>query len=298
MKHPLFPLARRARFALCGSQTFVAVDQDQPDRYLLLGNYCKDRFCTPCANARSRFIADALYEHIAKQRVRFMTLTIKTNDSPLWVHLQHLYESFKRLRTSKLWHKCVKGGIAFLEIKYQEHTQRWHPHFHILLHGTYIGKRGLSAAWLKATGDSYIVDIRSVDDKSKASSYVVKYATKPLHSSFVNKPQRLIEAMMALKARRTIIAFGDWHRISLRPTCPHTNIRIIDSLDQILHWARRGSTSARYILSILVNGHSQDKPIFLPEGGPPPRGPPRPPTPSPAATLTHPRLFDVQPCLR
>lgn len=286
MKHPLFPLARRGRFAMCGTQTFVAIDQDHPDRYILLGNYCKDRFCTPCANARSRFIADALEEHIAKQRVRFMTLTIRTNDSPLWVHIQHLYESFKRLRTSKLWAKCVKGGIAFLEIKYQEHTQRWHPHLHILLHGTYIGKHGLSQAWLKATGDSYIVDIRSVDDNRKASAYVVKYATKPLHSSFVNKPERLVEAMMALKSRRTIIPFGDWYRISLRPTCPKTNIRIIDSLDHILHWAREGSTAARYILSIIANGHSPDKPIFLPAGGPPVRAPPKQPQ-SPIAPDPH-----------
>lgn len=275
LQHSTFSGSRLRRFADCGSRAFVCLDTDQPDKFLLLGNYCKDRFCTPCANARSKYVARTLFEHFSGQRLRFVTLTLKTGDEPLWFHLRRLYASFRRLRQHTLWRTRVAGGVAFLEIKFQEHTQRWHPHLHILCHGKYLPKEALRSAWHKVTGDSYIIDVRLVDDARKAAYYVTKYATKALHSSFTNRPKRLEEALIALHHRRTLIPFGDWRNISLRPKCPQRSLRVIESLDVLLQAARDGNMAANVILNAILRGNREGCHPVLPDAIHDPRPPPK-----------------------
>jgi hypothetical protein len=60
----------------------------------------------------------------------------------------------------------------------------------------------LSAEWHHVTRDSYIVDVRLVRDRGAVANYVVKYAAKPLSSSFLNRPNQLPEAIGAMAGRR------------------------------------------------------------------------------------------------
>jgi hypothetical protein len=201
---------RRAAFGLCGSTVYVLQSKTDPDRYRLAGSGCHDRFCLPCARARSGQIAQRVLQKIQGQPVRFITLTLQTAGEPLARSLDRLYKSFAKLRRSRPWKTRVTGGVAFLEIKWQPDAHRWHPHLHVLTQGTFFPQPDLKTAWLNATGDSHIVDIRLVRHGPKCSQYVTKYASKPFNSSFLHHTDRLDEALTALKSRRLALTFGTW----------------------------------------------------------------------------------------
>lgn len=243
---------RLDRFHSCGSGAWVVQNAADPEHFALASNVCHDRFCTPCAVERSNRVARNLTAAIDGHPCRFVTLTLRTTTEPLAESLAHLYSSFARLRRSKVWSRAVTGGAASCELKWNEATHRWHPHLHIVVVGSFLPQKALSAAWCRASGGSYIVDVRYVRDAGSASRYVAKYASKPLSSSFLAIPQRLDEAILALKGRRLVLTFGTWSRLQLlvsdcdiewRPVCP---------LWRLLAQARAGEADARHILAAIT----------------------------------------------
>ena len=140
-----------------------------------------------------------------------MTLTLCGKDQGLAEKIDRLYKHFKALRNHPTWSENVKGGVAFLEVKWSDKAQRWHPHLHVLCVAKYIPKDELVRAWFSISKDSYIIDIQRVTDQEKAAGYVTKYASKPLNTSFSNSPALLDEAVTALKGRRLALAFGTWY---------------------------------------------------------------------------------------
>ena len=143
-----------------------------------------------------------------------------------------------------------------LEVKYSDKAARWHPHLHILCNADYLPKEDLIRAWYSISKDSYIVDIKRVRDPIVTGSYVTKYASKPLNTSFANTPALLDEALKSLKGRRLCFAFGSWYGKAL--TDPDLDgddaMEIIASsweffaeLETLLQQARSGSPDARAI---------------------------------------------------
>ncbi len=147
---------------------------------------------------------------IGTQPVSFITLTLSGKNKGLHELIDKLYRSFKALRNHPTWSEKVEGGAAFLEIKYNDKSQRWHPHLHIIAKASYIDQGELSEAWRTITKDSFIVDIRRVRNPEITGRYVTKYASKPLNSSFSNTPALLDESILALKGRRLCMCFGTW----------------------------------------------------------------------------------------
>lgn len=209
------PQSRLANFAQCGSHAYVLKSPEAPHRYKIAGSACHDRLCTPCANTRARIVSHNVMSRIGKDRVRFLTLTVKTDDLTLTEAIDHLTESFTKMKKRRDWRKHVAGGVAFLEIKWNEHSERWHPHLHILAQGTWWDYREISNAWLQVTGDSPVIDITLIKDHRSVARYVTKYACKPLNPSFLRDDERLDEAVLALKGRRLATTFGRWRGIAL-----------------------------------------------------------------------------------
>jgi hypothetical protein len=205
--------ARIEAFASCGAGTWLQRSKEgiEPVQYRICGSCCHDRLCTPCANARSQRLKVALMSAMAGKRISFITLTLAGKDEGLTEKVDRLYRHFKALRNHPLWEERIQGGAAFLEIKWSDKAQRWHPHLHCICDAGFIDQGELSNVWRGITRDSYIVDIRRVRDEATAASYVTKYASKPLNTSFSNSPELLDEAVIALKGRRLCIAFGDWY---------------------------------------------------------------------------------------
>jgi hypothetical protein len=204
--------SRQDRFRCCGEGAWIQESAIDPSRHRLRASHCHDRLCMPCANARAWQMRTAVTALTKDKPISFITLTLCGKNSGLSALVDKLYKSFRALRRHPLWSDAVQGGAAFLEIKWSDKAQRWHPHLHILADARYMDQGQLSTVWRTITGDSFIVDIRKVKDHDHAVAYVTKYASKPLDMSFVKSPKQLDEAIVALKGRRLCTAFGTWYR--------------------------------------------------------------------------------------
>lgn len=235
------PDTRLAHWDLCGSHPWIARSQSDPDIYRIHADFCHDRFCKPCASLRSRTVATNLADKIANRKHRLITLTVRSDQHPLQELVDLLYCSFARLRRTPLWKARIRGGAAFLEIKYNNRQERWHPHLHIIAEGQFIPQQQLSEHWHRITKTSYIVDVRLIRDGDQAAAYVAKYASKPLSNSYLRNHPRLCEAVLALAGRRLCLTFGAWRRWRLLETPKDGPWTYIGSLRSVVAEARDGS---------------------------------------------------------
>jgi len=245
--------SRQQNFENCGAHAHVLQSLDDPDVYRIAGSGCHDRFCLPCANERSRSIALNVIEIIEQRTLRFLTLTIKSDNEPLAVLLDKLHDSFQKLRRTKLWKKCVNGGVAFLEINWSVDKQRWHPHFHILIEGSYLPYTQLRNLWHAITGDSFVIEIRLVRDSTHAANYVTKYASKPFNKTFIAIPHCLDEAILALKGRKLCVTFGSWRGITLLHKPSDGAWQVLDTLQRFIERAAAGDSTCRAVLQSMTD---------------------------------------------
>lgn len=242
---------RLAAFESCGDRLYVLQHKQDPERVVLAGSGCHDRFCLPCANARSRLIAQRVLCRLGGQRARFLTLTLKTGNEPLVESLDRLYAGFAALRRTRAWKEHVDGGVAFLEVKWMPAGLRWHPHLHCLLQGRFFPHPLIKAEWLRITGDSDIVDIRPVACERQAASYVTKYASKPFNTTFTHEPDLLDEAILAFRGRRLALTFGTWRGYRLTTPLEETEWICLGSLDSFLADAGAGDRLKARLLPLL-----------------------------------------------
>lgn len=247
------PNARTEAFHACGYHAYVLQNADDPDHYRVAGSCCRDRFCLPCAHERSAIIAGNVTELLGDREIRFLTLTIKTDDEPLTESLDKLYDAFQALRRRQFWKRHVTGGVAFMELKYSHKGHRWHPHLHCLIEGTWLDKKRLQSLWYEITGDSWIVDIRRPANNNTVAAYVTKYASKPFNTSFTRTPVLLDEAVMAMKGRKLCITFGRW-RGKLLTAVPSDGVWIqVGPLSDIIQRAANGHAGCCAIMASLTD---------------------------------------------
>lgn len=204
------PSRRLERFDECGTDCVIEYSPTL-QKHRVRASYCGDRFCVPCSNARAAKYRPGLIERCRDKRVRFVTLTRRGDQENLSACIDHVYRSFTKLRSCRLWRSCVTGGAAVLEITRGKDGSHWHVHLHCLVIGSYIDQRRLSDAWRVASGGSFIVHVREVKDHEAGVYYVSKYLTKGFDRSVVSDPDALIECVCALRGRRVLATFGEWH---------------------------------------------------------------------------------------
>jgi hypothetical protein len=244
---------RRKEFAECGSHAYVLRNVDDPTEHRIAGSACHDRFCKPCGSERSQAIALNVLDAITDKQVRFLTLTVRSENEPLAELLDHLYTSFQSLRRTAFWKRRVTGGVALLEVKRNVSDDRWHPHFHCLVEGKFLPQKDLKRIWNRITGNSFIVDIRLVRASSEAARYVAKYAANPLHKSYLGQPASLDEAIVALKGRKLAVTFGTWRGVTLARTIADGAWQNVGSLDSWIANAAHGDALAIEVLETLTN---------------------------------------------
>lgn len=237
------------RFAQCGSGCVIEVTRNS-ERVRLKACYCHSKHCEPCMRAKGNKIAANLRKRLgdtATGTCRFITLTIRHTKKPLLDQIRHLYASFKRLRQFREWKESQYGGAAMLEVKYDEKTGYWHPHLHIISEGQFLHKRDLSALWKKATGDSYIADIRAMKDTAEVAHYVTKYISKGTSPSVWQIASVAQEWILASKGVRTMATFGTWRGFALLQVTDDgeewkpvtTMIKLYEAIERNELWAMR-----------------------------------------------------------
>lgn len=244
--------ARLARYAHCGSNAWVCHAEQDPGRLKLVADYCRDRFCRPCATAKAHRLVQDLEPFLAGRTLRFVTLTLRSSDTPLADQLKRLNKCFRRLRQRKLWQTKVAGGIAVTELTHSPKRNQWHPHLHVLVEGRYISQHDLASNWASVTGDSHIVDIRKVAESGSAIRYLCKYFAKGVPGSVITNPDLATEAVIALTGQRLFTTFGDWHGLKLtKRTAPEVWVPI-DTLSSLIRSAESGGQIARDLLNRLI----------------------------------------------
>jgi hypothetical protein len=226
--------SRIMAFTGCGGGSWIEHCVADPSRLRVRQNNCHDKLCTPCANARSAKIREALIAQMAGRPATFVTLTLCGKNEPLKDLVDKLLKSFRALRLHPTWADRVSGGAAIMEIKYSDKAKRWHPHLHIICEAKFLPQQELCDAWRSITKDSFIVDIRRVQNAEIAGSYVAKYASKPLNTSFCSMPKLLDEAVTALKGRRLVLCFGTWYGT---PLSEMEDVDLADDLVDAGEWS-------------------------------------------------------------
>lgn len=148
-----------------------------------------------------------------------VTMTIK-NGPDLDERNTHLCSCLRKM------HKRRKGKDGFGEIlkavsavwsyEYTNKGKGWHPHVHaIWLCREAPDQTQLSREWHELTGDSYIVDVRPMDESDPVGAFceVFKYALK---FSDLADPDRL-HAYKTLKGKRLQDSFGELRGLDIEP---------------------------------------------------------------------------------
>lgn len=230
-------------FANCGGNLWLGLRDGD---LFLRCNKCHDRLCPSCAAHRRRALVAAVTHHIAsrRERVRFITLTLKCQPVPLADQLDRLLASFRRLRQRAFWKNACTGGAFFVEVKLGENSHAWHAHLHILVEGSFIDQYKLGEEWHAVTGDSFIVDVRKVVEDARVASYVAKYATKPIAGNVLRSQPHLDEAVIALKGRRLVQCFGTWKTLALDTVEEAGPCQLLGRVDDLFAAAAAGDAVA------------------------------------------------------
>lgn len=262
---------RVASFADCGATAYVYRAVDDPSRFRLGGSSCRDRFCLPCSIDRSRCLATNVLKTLGKRPARFVTLTLLQTNAHLRDVLDKLYKNFAKLRARSFWKQRVKGGCAFIEVKYSEANDAWNVHLHAIVHGRFIPKRDLSREWRKLTGDSYIVDVRLVDDEARIGRYVTKYVSKPFNDTFLNRPAYLDTVVRAMVGRRLCLTFGDWRGVQLTESPNETDWISLGSFHDVVTKAAHGDRECLAAVHAIARDKAPELLAAVANARPPPR---------------------------
>jgi hypothetical protein len=182
-----------------------------------VANACRLRWCPLCSRARYNLIRHSVEDWLKRVRnAKFFTVTLRHDSDPLPAQIDRLYEAFRLFRRYKTWQNRVRGGIWFFQVKRSRKDGCWHSHLHILLDSDYIPKKELSLEWLKATGNSFIIDIRKVEDPEKASEYVARYCSRPAKLSEFSKEDQY-QLFYGLHGKRLFGSFGSGRECRFRP---------------------------------------------------------------------------------
>ncbi|MBA7683951.1 hypothetical protein ES703_92339 [subsurface metagenome] len=210
-----FTWRRLDAFSQCGASWWIMQSTTNDHCFKAVPAHCHDRFCDPCSQTRAALIRTNLATHVTDHPHRLITLTVKSLHEPLRVLLDRLLSSFRRLRRAAVWRDRVLGGAAFIHLTHNPETRSWHPHLHVIAEGRYIAKADLRQAWLQASGDSYVLDIRLIRHTADVVRYVSKYATKAVPPQIVDHHELLLETVTALHGRKLAYTFGTWSRWKL-----------------------------------------------------------------------------------
>lgn len=186
----------------------------------------KHLICPLCAirrGAKAMRVYLARVQHLQEGdkglRAFLVTLTVKNGPD--------LAERFKHLATClRAMHKRRKGKDGRGEIlkalsavwsyEFTNRGKGWHPHVHAvwLCHESPDAEK-LSAEWRAITGDSFVVDVRPMDEADPVGAFleVFKYALK--FADLAN-PDRL-HAFRTLRGKRLQDSFGDLRGLDVEP---------------------------------------------------------------------------------
>jgi plasmid rolling circle replication initiator protein Rep len=214
------------RVSECGEyllfRHYFTVDQVR----LHAARFCKKHLLCPlCAIRRGAKALQAYmprYEAVRASepllRPFLVTLTVK-DGADLEERFGHLHASQRELWKRKQRGRGsvldgVRAAVWSYEVKRGRGSGLWHPHLHMVAMAEQQPNQAqLAAEWQAITSDSFIVDVRPIDQEDPASGFleVFKYALK--FSDM--EPCDTFQAFQVLKGRRLVASAGLFRGIEI-----------------------------------------------------------------------------------
>ncbi len=212
---------------------------DDDTKKLHRAYFCKVRLCPMCAWRRSLKVfgqVSKIMDEMTKEKeYRFLFLTLTCKNVPadeLTEQINLMFKAFQRLSQRKAFRKAVKGFFRALEITYNNDTDEYHPHFHIILavkpyyferKEYYIKHAEWRELWRKSLRVDYDpqVNIKAIkndtsEKTAKAVAEVSKYTVKDDDYIIKNKDgeideiktDELVSVLDRVLHRRRLVTFG------------------------------------------------------------------------------------------
>lgn len=213
-------LAKRAKRLLSCGDYLVFRHYFTVDQVKLHGaSLCMQHLLCPlCAirrgsKALKRYVDRWEVIHAEKPALKPFLVTLTVKDGPdLLERFEHLHKAQHELWKRK--HRGrgsvldgVAGAVWSYEVKRGKNSGSWHPHLHMIaLAENQPDQADLSAEWHNITGDSFIVDVRPIDQADPVSGFieVFKYAVK-----FSDQPPAdTVHAFSTLFGKRLMASAG------------------------------------------------------------------------------------------
>jgi hypothetical protein len=151
-----------------------------------------------------------------------LTFTLKNVYTIDSAYVRSLSKYLAQVRRTSLWKKWITGGVYSVETTYNQKNETWHVHLHAIVEishpkGVTSKKRpwlpkewifALQREWLRITGDSHVVNLRSVN--GGAVKELVKYQTKAANFAFSGA--LVDEYLKAFHKSRRIQTFGTFQK--------------------------------------------------------------------------------------
>ena len=238
--------------ALESCRTYASLRRDaNSGDVMVFGDSCRERWCPMCAGQKAKFAKEQTEIYVKSLKApRFLTLTLRNEESDLKTQVTFLQQSFARIRSRAYWKKNVTGGIWFLQIKRGKNSGLWHPHLHILLDGNYMEQGRLSALWELVTFGSPVIDIRRIHSAESAAAYVARYTARPAALADMPLADR-VEVIESLFRKRLCGTFGNGKTVTLTPPKVESDAEwdYIGSYDDIVKKAEKNPAAKAILIA-------------------------------------------------
>ena len=214
----------------CGDFCMFLATKDYDKTKLYNANFCHNRFCPMCAKRKSLKDMVALscmtkwIIEEKKRRFLFLTLTVpNVCADELDDKIREMNKAFHNLKKRNSFKNIVRGYVKKLELTYNEKSDTYHPHFHVLIavesryfidKNKYLTRNQWLEEWQTVMDDTEItqVDIRAFRDKKgkeqKAILELTKYIAKD--SDYMKSDEAFITFYNSLQRKRAFSFGGDF----------------------------------------------------------------------------------------
>lgn len=201
------------------------------DIRLVYANSCKIRLCPACAWRRSlklfkinKQIFNYIKERDKTAKYIFLTLTLKNcYEDELNKTIDLLLNSFNKMTRRKCIKQAWRGYIRTLEVNYNQETNTYHPHLHILIlvsknyfnKNIYMTTKDYANLFAEICGIDY-TPITYVETANKNSlAEVSKYCTKFSNIFQIqnkNTFDNVVEVLDGALLNRRLVSYGFWFK--------------------------------------------------------------------------------------
>ncbi len=175
---------------------------------------CEFRLCPDCGRRRSRKLQTkylpAMRGFMLRHKVTpvHLVLTQTHRVETRKQSVKRLKDAFTKLQRREFWKNHFKGGTWSLEFT-KDKNGLHHTHLHIIgFRRKFFDIELLRGEWLAATGDSYVLHLKPIQDIATGLQEVVKYVSKPLDIRRFGAAD--LNEFLGLKNMRMFGTFGEF----------------------------------------------------------------------------------------